>query len=120
MLRENIQEILNVTNIATSGEGPVVSTGEKGDVQKTGNAGVFAGTAKCRFCLNVTGFTGTSMLVEIKAEVGGIDILMGTFTSVTGVVEETIEIDNCALNVKAVYTENTVTDFDATIHSVRF
>jgi len=111
LLRENVQEILNVVDITASGAGLIVSTGTKGR---------YTGTPKCRFLLNVTGFAGTSMLVEVKTTINGVDVLVGAFTSVTGVVQESIEIDNCPINVKIVYTAVAVTDFDATVHSVRF
>jgi hypothetical protein len=117
--RVNIKELLNVVAEDASGEGPVVSTGSKGP-DKTRSVDTYVGTTSCRFILNCTAHTGTDMLVQIMAEVNGVDVLIASFTSVTAIVQESIVVELCPVNVKVVYTENAMTDFDCTVHSVRF
>ena len=82
-------------------------------------AGDNVATEACRFALSVTGFTGTSMLVEVFAVINGIDHLLVAFTSVTGVTTEIKEVADCPSEVKIVGTAVAITDFDATITSNR-
>jgi len=109
-------------NLSASFNGVLVATGV-GNVDTVADGtvpdGVNVAKEKCRFALNVTGFTGTSMLVEIRAEIAGIDTILGAFTSVTGVVSEVIEVADCPSKVKVIGTAVAVTDFDATVTSNR-
>lgn len=73
----------------------------------------------CRFTVNCTGFTGTSMAVDIVAVIGGVDVVIASFTNVTGVSQETITVADCPSEVKIVGTATAVTDFDATFTSNR-
>jgi hypothetical protein len=121
LLVENIQILLNVVAEVTDGEGPLVSTG----VNRDGGHGVnpvdkYAGSANCRFTLNSTAFTGTGMAVDIVTVIDGVDVIVASFTDVTGIEQQFLLVENCPINVKAVYVENAVTDWDCTIHSVRF
>jgi len=117
-----ITEILNVTGIAASGAGAVVDTGVFASIDKNVRPqpkGALV-SPDARFSISTTAFTGTDMLVEIVAVIGGVDVVLKAFTSVTGLVVESIEITNCPTDVKVVYTANAVTDFAAKVFAIRF
>ena len=119
MFQENTQELLNVTAETASGEGLLKSTGSKGP-NKSAAVDKFTGTTSCRFTLNTTAFTGTSMAVDIVTEINGVDVIIASFTDVAAIVQETILVEMCPVNVKVVYTATAVTDWDCTVHSIRF
>jgi hypothetical protein len=119
LVQENIKLLLNVVAEDASGEGPLVSTGSKGP-NKSRSGDTFTTSPYCRFTINCTAHTGTSMAIDIVAEVGGVDVLVGSFTPLTDVGSETILIESCPVNVKVVYTETSMTDWDCSVFSVRF
>jgi len=109
-----ITEVLSVTNITATGTGPAVDTLTNP-----------AATPAAMFFLSCTSLTGTStptIALDVLATVGGIDHIVGSFTDVTAAVVESITIDPCPSTVKIKYTESVgvVTDFDATVHCIRF
>lgn len=112
--------LYTAVDVTTSFDSGVVSTGQSVDAGLSSKAGAHVAGEKCLFTLNVSAFAGTSMAVAIKAVIGGVDTVLGSFTSVTGAVNETITIDVCPADVKIVGTAVTVTDFDATVYSTRF
>lgn len=95
------KQILGSAARTASGEGPLVKT-------TTGGL-FFAGPAmaeSARFYLNVTASSGTSptLDVDIVATIGGQDYVLASFTQQTAPGKETIKIDACPDQVKAVYT----------------
>jgi hypothetical protein len=115
--------ILSLVNATEDGEGPLVDT-----LADTRDDGVSYPDVSLledvRFFLDVTSFTGTApvMDIDIVAEVGGNDFVMGSFTQFgVGATTEMITIQNCPAHVKAVYTNSggAITDFDVTIVCIR-
>lgn len=109
-----VTEVLSVTNITATGTGSEVDTMIEP-----------AATPAAMFFLSCTSLTGTStptMAVDVLTTVGGVDHVIGSFTDVTAAVVESITINHCPATVKIKYTESVgaVTDFDATVHCIRF
>lgn len=83
------------------------------------NAGEHVATEKCRVAIDVTGFAGTNMIVTIVAMIAGIEHIIGTFTTITGVTSEVIDIADCPSSVKVKGVASSVTDFDAVVTANR-
>lgn len=110
-LKENVQELLSVVAETDDGEGAIVSTGVKGR---------YVGSEKCRFTIKTSSIAGTKMSVDIVTVINNVDVVVGSFTDVAAVGGESIVIDVCPVNVKVVYTEDAITEWSATVHSMRF
>lgn len=113
-MRTVTKTLATITNATTSGAGSYAKT--------TPDPARFY-REKCRVTLVVTSLTGTAptMDVTITALVNGVDVTIGTFTQATAATSESIVIDTCPDEIKAVYTAGgTVTDFDAVVEALRY
>lgn len=109
--------ILKSASRTSDGEGELVET-TKGLLANMGPAM----QEKARFYLNVSAVSGTSptLDVDIVATIGGEDYVLASFTQKTAAGKETITIDGCPKEVKAVYTlGGTSPDFTFEVHSTR-
>lgn len=110
-----------VLNGTTSFDSGLVATGlglDPGQPAVPAN-GEHVAREACRFAIDVTGFTGTNMVVTIVDLIGGVEFIIGTFTTITGVTSEVIEVANCPSSVKVKGVATAVTDFDAVVTSSR-
>jgi hypothetical protein len=116
-------ELLDLTAETASGEGALIDTTAFPSIDKNlrpqlGKRAIKSGAAL--FSISSTAHSGTSMAVDVVAEVDGVDHVVGSFTDVTGTGVETIVIDFCPDLVKIVYVETAIDDWDVKIHCVRF
>ena len=122
-MKQTTTELLNVTGVATSGEGALINTSDielRGDAQTEIRTGEVS-ESKARVMLDCTVLTGTNMAVDIVAVIGGIDTVIASFANVTSALSnETLVIDCCPVELKVVYTETAITAFDAKVFCVRF
>ena len=113
-MRSKTTTLATIINATTTGEGSYTRTAPNDAIYYH---------EQVRVTLVVTALAGTAptMDVTITALVNGVDVTIGTFTQATGATSESILIDTCPDQLKAVYTAGgTVTDFDAVIEALRF
>ena len=116
-MRQTITRLVTVADATASGEGLVVPTSL--------SPLVIEGSDRVRLFLNVTALTGSTPVVDVTVVhvIDGVDFVVGTFTTLgTGAATESILVQACPVDLKAVYTltSGTLTDFDATVDCMRF
>lgn len=116
--------LFTALNLTASFASPLVSTGiqKRGSDFKDEVPGVEVADNICFVTANVTSLTGTAptMDIDVVAEVGGVDIVVGSFAQFTAAGNQTIKIEGCPSTIKLVGTAGgTVTDFDAEFAATR-